>query len=284
MTLSPEDLIATDIPPTIAAHTARDSSLYALGLGLGMDPTDRFALRYLAGENQLVIPTMAFVLSWLNRWIPRYLPQLDFKGIVDAERSVTFHAPIPLEGKTVARLRVTEVLDKGADKGALIRTERELRLTDGTLLATTGQSIMARRNGGFGGAAGAPSPPRARRPARSADFQIVALTSPQQALIYRLSGDDNPLHSDPDMAQTAGFQQPILHGLSTFGLTAFAAMRAIAPEHDRQLKQMSARFLSPVLPGERLLTEIWELDGSYFVETSVPARSVVVLAGEVRFG
>src|SRR5690606_10207842 len=112
---------------------------------------------------------------------------------------------------------------------------------------------------GFGGPArSAPPMPRlADVPARAADHNIVTQTSPQQALIYRLTGDDNPLHSDPALARSAGFERPLLHGLSTFGLTAVAAMRAVAPDHQASLQRMQARFLSPVFPGERLATDVW---------------------------
>src|SRR5690606_10175670 len=135
-------------------------------------------------------------------------------------------------------LRITDVIDKGSDKGALIVTERKLWSDDGTLIATMDQILMARRDGGFGGPQRS-EPPLPRIPAvptRSADHSIATQTSPQQALIYRLTGDDNPLHSDPEVARSAGFDRPILHGLSTFGLTAVAAMRAVAPEHQRTLR------------------------------------------------
>lgn len=283
--LDPTQLLATEIPDSTATHDARDTIIYGLGLGLGMDPTDEWALRYVTESALLPVPTMPFVLSWMRGWIPRYLKGIDFKGVVDAERSLTLHAPVPVSGVTRATLRVTDVIDKGSDKGALVVTERQLWSGDGTLIATMGQVLMARRNGGFGGEP-RPAPPMPKLPAlppRAADHSIVTQTSPQQALIYRLTGDDNPLHSDPALARSAGFERPLLHGLSTFGLTAVAAMRAAAPAHESALHRMQARFLSPVFPGERLVTDVW-LDGkNAIVQTSAPDRGVVVLTGVVQF-
>lgn len=284
--LDPQQLLATEIPDSTAAHDVNDTLLYGLGLGLGMDPTDEWALRYVTEAAVLPVPTMAFVLSWMRGWIPRYMKAVDFKAMVDAERSLTLHAPVPVSGVTRAALRITDVIDKGSDKGALIVTERKLWSDDGTLIATMGQVLMARRNGGFGGPARSepPLPRLAGVPTRAADHSVETQTSPQQALIYRLTGDDNPLHSDPALARSAGFERPLLHGLATFGLTAVAAMRAIAPDHQSALQNMQARFLAPVFPGERLVTDLWCEGDDVIVQTSSLERKVPVLMGVVRFG
>jgi acyl dehydratase len=258
MAIDYDRLMALQVPDTHQTYTAKDSILYALGIGFGADPMDEQQLRFVYEKDLKAVPTLAFVLALPTAWVRD--SGLDYSKVVHGEQSVTFHAPIPPEGKVTGKLRVVEVIDKGEGRGALVYAERTLfDAASGALLATIGQVVFARGDGGFGG------PPRAQPPVhalpeRDPDGSCTLPTVPQQALIYRLSGDYNPLHAEPQMAQRVGFPRPILHGLATFGVATHALLKTVCGYDPARLTSIAGRFTAPVFPGESFITDYW-IDG-----------------------
>jgi acyl dehydratase len=239
------------------SYTARDTILYALGVGCGSDPIDEDDLPYVYEENLRALPTMAVVLGYPGFWLKEPGTGVDWRKVLHGEQGVVLHRSLPIAATVIGRTRVTEIIDKGADKGALLFSERDvIDKASGALLCTLTSTIFLRGDGGFGGPAG-PTPEPHRLPARAPDVVIDRPTLPQAALIYRLSGDDNPLHADPAVARAAGFPRPILHGLCTFGVAGRALLSACCGNEPARLKAIKVRFSAPVFPGETIRTEIW---------------------------
>jgi acyl dehydratase len=199
--------------------------------------------------------------------------------VLHGAHGVVLHRPLPVEATVVARWRVADVVDKGAAKGALILTETEVTVKDsGERLVTVKDTIMCRADGGFGGPARPPLPPPHAIPGRTPDHVYDLPSLPQTALLYRLNGDDNPLHYDPDYAAAAGFPGPVLHGLATYGFAGHAIVRTLCGYDPARLRALSCRFVAPAYPGETFRTELW-LDGSVVsYRTRALERDVVVLS------
>ena len=263
-------------------YTARDVILYALGVGMAQDPMDRDELRYVVEGDLRVLPSMAAVLAYPGFWI-RDNPKLgiDPVRLVHGEQSVTLHQPLPAGGTVVGRTRVTRVVDKGAGKGALVQSEK--RITDaasGALLATCESVTFCRADGGFSanGGGDAPGDPPQATPTTAPELVLDMQTRPEAALLYRLSGDYNPLHSDPDVAAAAGFPRPILHGLATYGAACHGLVKGFCGYDPARLKSISARFSSPAYPGDLIRLECWKLGDEVAFRARAPARNVVVLS------
>lgn len=265
------------IPDVEQRYELRDTILYALGLGCGSDPLDEDDLRFVYEENIRVLPTMAVVLGYPGFWIKDPAAGIDWKKVLHGEQGLILHKPLAAAANVVGRSRITEIVDKGAGKGALLYSERDVIDADtGDLLCTLTSTTFMRGDGGFGGPSG-PTPEPHRVPERAPD-QIVDLpTLPQAALIYRLSGDYNPLHADPKVAAAAGFDRPILHGLCSFGVAGRAILRACCGNDQRRLKSIQTRFSAPVFPGETIRTELWRDGATVSFRARVLQRDVVVL-------
>jgi acyl dehydratase len=277
MPLDYDKLKTWRFPEVEHAYTRRDTILYALGLGLGADPLDADALRFLLEDRLECLPTYPVVLPHAGSALRHGNLGINYTLVVHGEQSLRLHRLPPPEGTVIARGRVTGVVDKGAGKGALIFTEREL--TDkatGRPIATLGSTTFARGDGGFGGPAG-PTPEPHALPASAPQATCDLPTLPQSALIYRLSGDWNPLHSDPAVAKAAGFPRPILHGLCTFGVAGHALLKTLCGYRPERLKAIQARFSAPVFPGETLRTEMWRDGGVVSFRALAVERGVVVL-------
>jgi acyl dehydratase len=275
MAIDYDTLMALKVPDSRQIYTAKDSILYALGVGFGADPLDERQLRFVYEKDLLTVPTLAVVLALPGMWVRE--SGLDYSRIVHGEQSVRFHAPIPPEGEVAATLRITDVIDKGEGKGALIYVEREITdVATGTLLATIGQVIFARGDGGIGGPARAQPQPHPI-PDRAPDGSCTLPTVPQQALIYRLSGDWNPLHAEPAAAQKVGFPSPILHGLATFGVATHALLRDLCGYDPARLRSIAGRFTAPVFPGERFVTDYWMDGAEVSFRTRVDGRDVIAI-------
>ncbi|WEK02220.1 MAG: MaoC/PaaZ C-terminal domain-containing protein [Candidatus Sphingomonas phytovorans] len=258
------------------AWTDREAMLYAVGIGMGQDPTDPADLAYVFEQpTPLVVPTFAAVISW-GAGIKADQLGVDYTRMLHGEEDIVFHRPIPAHGTVTADSGVIAAYDKGEGKGALIVRETVLRDTaDGAPLATIHRTAFARADGGFGGPSGPATPPHAM-PDRAPDRVLAFETRPEQALLYRLSGDRNPLHADPAVAARAGFARPILHGLCTYGITCRAVL-AVAGNDPALIRRHAVRFSSPVLPGETIEVRLWRDDNVVSFEADVPARGVTVI-------
>lgn len=263
-------------------YTSRDAILYALGVGMGADPLDRHELPFVYEKNQLAVPTMASVLASPGFWMrDNKALGIDALKLVHGEQSVTMHASLPPSGSVVGRTRVVRIVDKGEGKGAVLQTEKKLHdpITD-ALIATVEQAIFCRGDGGFsqvsGGGDEAAAPFAATpdgAPARAFDLR----TRDDAALLYRLSGDLNPLHADPDVAQKAGFAKPILHGLATYGIACRALLANFCDHDPARLRSIKARMSSPVFPGETIRVECWPRTGGIAFRARAVERDVLVL-------
>ena len=275
MTIVYEKLIALEVPQAEQSYGAKDCILYALGIGLGHDPTNEDELAFVYEKNLKVLPTMGTVLGHPGFWAREYDTGINWLKIVNGEQGITLHRPLGKEGTVVGRLRIVEVIDKGPGKGALALSER--KVTDkatGEAVATVTQTTFCRADGGFGGPPRqAPAPHQI--PKRAPDAVCDLATRPEAALIYRLSGDRNPLHADPAVAKQAGFPRPIMHGLGNFGIAGHAVLKTFCGYDPQKLTAFACRFSAPVFPGETLRTEMWRDD------RIVSFRSVVVERGVI---
>jgi acyl dehydratase len=272
-----DSLINSRIPAVEQQLTKRDTILYALGVGLGADPCDEKQLRFVYEENLVALPTMAIVLGYPGAWHANPGTGITRTHVVHGEQGFTIHRPIPVEGVITGLTELTAVVDKGKDKGALLMTKNTVRdKATQEIVCTLTSTTFCRADGGFGGPSGPVKEPHAI-PTRAPDLTCDLPTLPQAALIYRLSGDYNPLHADPAYAKKAGFTMPILHGRCTFSVAGHALLRACCDYDERKLKSMEGRFSSPVYPGETIRTEIWVDSAIVSFRSSVPVRGVTVL-------
>lgn len=241
-------------------YDARDAALYALGLGYGHDPLDAEELRYLyEGDERgfTAVPSMAAVLGGPGPWMQDPRTGIDWVRSLHGEQGLVLHAPLPPAARVIGRNRVTDIIDKGAGKGSLLLMERDIVDADtGRLLATRTSTSFLRGDGGCG----APPRPQAKPvplPERAPDIVHRLATRPEAALLYRLSGDFNPVHASPAVARKAGFDRPILHGLCVFGMACRALIATVCARDSTRLARLAGRFSAPVYPGETLTVEVW---------------------------
>ena len=241
-------------------YGAADSILYALGIGMGADPQDLDQLRYVYAQDLRAVPTMAVVLGCPGFWMRSPDAGLDWQNILHVEQALTLHRGLHPSGEVVGKTAIESIVDRRS-KGALLTTRHDV-FDAGTMacIASTRSTMLCRNDGNFGAgdAAGASENQVCCGPP---DLTCVLPSFAQSALIYRLSGDDNPLHADIRVAQRAGFARPILHGLCTFGMAGHAALRALCAYDPARLKHLKLRFSSPFYPGESLKTSFWK-DGA----------------------
>jgi acyl dehydratase len=269
--------------PGESSWSSKDCLLYALGVGAGvLDPTG-FELEFTTENSQdvqqRVLPTFPVIVpggtgAWTS--IGTFNPAM----LVHGEQSVTLHAPLPVEGTIKGTTTVTGIYDKGS--GAVVALETVATdIATGKALWTTTFSAFIRGEGGFGGDRG-PSV-KVDFPEREPDHSVTYSTRPDQALLYRLSGDRNPLHSDPKFAAMAGFDKPILHGLCTFGFTGRALLHTLCGSDPDRFLSMSARFSKPVFPGEDLAVNMWIIEDGKALYRTATAGGVVIDGGQFGF-
>lgn len=266
--------VALAAPPDVEeiSWDTSDVLLYHLALGAGADPVDSAELAYATESGTTVLPTFAVVAPMLRATEPPRLTfpgiDVDLRTILHGSQRVEVHAPIPREGEATVRRRVADLYDKGS--AAVIVVESQASAPDGTALWTSTMRMFSRGEGGFGGHRGPSGPPAP--PQRNPDHTIVTSTLPQQALWYRLLGDRNPLHADPDVAAASGFPRPILHGLCTYAMVCRAIVDQVLGGRVEAVRSLEARFAGVVFPGETLRTSVWEADGALLFTSTVDDR------------
>jgi acyl dehydratase len=277
MTIIYDKLLSLDIPEVGQTYAGKDTILYALGLGLGHDPLNPDELPFLYERGIKVLPTFAVVLGWPGFWARDLDTGIDWVKLVAGEQGLTLHRPLAPRGAVTGKTRVTEIIDKGPGKGALVYSERVVtdRAT-GEKIATATQTTFCRGDGGFGGPP-REAPPVHPIPDRAPDQVCDLATRPETALIYRLSGDPNPLHVDPAVAEAAGFPRPILHGLATFGVAGHAILKTLCGYDPARLAAIAGRFSAPVFPGETIRTEMWRDGEVVSFRARVVERDVIAL-------
>ncbi len=262
--------------PIWAEYTFRDTILYALGLGYGAEPLDRGQLTFVYEQGLKAVPSICNVLAHPGFWAKDPKFGIDWVKILHGEQEFEIHRPIPVEGRVRGEYEITAVEDMGSERGSKLHQLKRLYNEDDALLASVRSVIFMRGDGGYGSFGEPPAAPTALPDARP-DAVVTLPTLPQQALIYRLSGDYNPIHADPDPAQKAGFAAPILHGLCTLGVATRAILEARAPGRPEALKSMFLRFSKPVFPGETIATEIFGAGDEIRFRCRAVERDVVVL-------
>jgi acyl dehydratase len=272
--------VSTHIFPEVRhRYTERDTMLYALGVNACQDPLNERELSFVyEGAGLQALPSYVCVLARPGFMLHAPGLEIDWSKVLHAEQHFELHAPLPSAGEIVSRCRIRGVLDKGPKIGAFLYVESTLLTATGTALATVGTAMLLRGDGGCG-SFGVAGPELRAVPAGAPDGAIDIGTPPTAALLYRLSGDDNPLHADPASARRAGFERPILHGLCTYGIAGHALIRALADYDATRLEAMSARFVRPVYPGETLRIEYWtgEQSGIVHLRCSSLERELIVL-------
>ena len=280
------DILDQKTAPRSFTYDDKDVMLYALGIGLGADPMNETELPFVYERGLKVVPTAATVLAsrpgGRNVGTAPDLPaghrpsQINFLMVVHGEQKVELHKPLPPSGTFTAEGRTVGAWDKGEGKGAVIVNETTWTDEKGEKVATLTGSTFARGDGGFGGPTEGQPEPHAV-PTRAPDLSVDISTRPDQALLYRLNGDRNPLHSDPDFAKRAGFPRPILHGLCTYGITCRAVLQAITDYDPDQILSHQVRFSSPVFPGETVSIDLWRDGKAISFEARVKSRDVTVI-------
>jgi acyl dehydratase len=263
-----------DVP---VSYTAADVMLYGIGIGLGSDPLDSNELPYVTEHRNLqTLPTFASMV------IPETLVAesgCDLQQILHRSQSLQIFRPLPPAAELLVNQRIAAVTDRGAVRGAEIELETELRMArDDTVVCHATSRIIARGDGGFGGKP-APRKPRHRMPNREPDLVCDLPTRPNQALLFRLCGDFNPLHSDPAVAQSAGFDRPILHGRCTHGIACHAVLKTVCNYDFTLINGFDVRFSSPVFPGDIVTTEMWQDGNVVSFRCRVREREAVVING-----
>lgn len=272
MPINPE-AVGTEGDPFESSWNSKDALLYAVGIGAGVEDL-AFTTENTNGVDQQVFPTFPVVVGWGMGSAMRNIGSFNPAMLVHGQQAVTLHKPVPVSGKVRGTSRITGIYDKG--KGAVVASQTDIvDAADGSAMFTLNSSVFIRGEGGWGGDRG-PGGEKNTPPTRDADHTVKYQTSIHQALTYRLSGDRNPLHSDPSFAAMGGFDRPILHGLCTYGFTGRGLLSALCDNDASRFTHIEGRFASPVIPGEELTIAMWKTaPGEAVFTTSVGSRVVI---------
>lgn len=278
-------VIGRAFPIINQSYTEKDTILYALGVGAGVDPVSPQELPFVFEKSLRIIPSQASVLAYPGFWLGEPELGIEWLKLLHGEQAIIFERPLASAGALTGEFEILGVDDKGPEKGAVIFFEKRIRdAADGGLICRVRSTYFLRGDGGCG-SWGAPVQPPSALPDNAPDCLIDMTTRPDQALIYRLSGDYNPIHVDPDAAATAGFERPILHGLCTFGVATYALVQNICEGDPDRIKELFVRFSSPVYPGETIRVEVYNEPNGYRFRARSLERNVIVLdRGLCRLG
>jgi acyl dehydratase len=279
MTIDISKALGAELTPLAYEYDQKAVMLYALGVGAGAEPTDPEELKFVYENDPglLVLPPFGVIPPF-----PALMGLLAVEGM-DINLMMLLHGeqymeirkhPVPTAGKLTTYPRVANIYDKG--KGALIELEAETKDEAGDVVYYNVFGTFIRGEGGFGGEKG----PAAGNvpPERAPDKVVEMKTLPQQALIYRLSGDINPLHADPNFASMAGYEKPILHGLCTFGFACRAVLKAYCDNDPEKFKSVKVRFSRHIFPGETIITEMWDEGGRIVFQVKTAERGEVAIS------
>lgn len=273
--------VGTEFGPSDRSWESKDCLLYAVGIGAGTEELE-FTSENSAGIDQKVFPTFATIVGQgagfaMRGNIGSYNPAM----LVHAEQGITLYNAIPVEGSVQTTGKVVGIWDKGS--GALVATEAlTVDAKTGDKLFSNYSSLFIRGEGGWGGDRG-PSGAKNVAPDRDPDHSVSYETLPQQALIYRLSGDRNPLHSDPQFAAAAGFDRPIIHGLCTYGFTGRALLHTLCGSDPGRFRSMQSRFTKPAWPGDTLTVKMWVTGNEAIFRTETQRGEIVIDQGLFTF-
>ena len=278
MTINYDEIMNLTSENVEISYSDKDSILYSLGIGLGNDPMNLNELKYVYENSQSVLPSMATNFQYHSPLLLK--TNINFIMVVHGEQRLSITNALPVSGDFIANAKVIGCYDKGQARGAIIEVETTVKNKKNNeeickLVSTT----FARGDGGFGG----PDSPKKEIfiPDGEPDYVSEVSTKPDQALIFRLSGDYNPLHSDPNFAKAAGFEKPILHGMCTYGIACRSLVNEICENDASKLKRFDCRFSSPVYPGETIITEMWKKDKMIYFNSKVKERDKLVLKNGV---
>ena len=278
MTINYDEIMNLTSENVEISYSDKDSILYSLGIGLGNDPMNLNELKYVYENSQSVLPSMATNFQYHSPLLLK--TNINFIMVVHGEQRLSITNALPVSGDFIANAKVIGCYDKGPARGAIIEVETTVKNKKNNeeickLVSTT----FARGDGGFGG----PDSPKKEIfiPDGEPDYVSEVSTKPDQALIFRLSGDYNPLHSDPNFAKAAGFEKPILHGMCTYGIACRSLVNEICDNDASKLKRFDCRFSSPVYPGETIITEMWKKDKMIYFNSKVKERDKLVLKNGV---
>ena len=273
------DAVGITTDPVEVRWTNKDSILYALGLGCGVDDL-QFTTENSKGIELQTLPSMPVVLA-ARTPILTMIGDIDWTKLVHAAQQVSLHQPLAPAGSATNVATVSAMYDKG--KAAIVITETVGRASaTGEKLWTSTMSLYIRGAGGWGGDSGPPM--RKTAPEREPDTSVAVQTFENQALIYRLSGDRNPLHSDPSFAHAAGFDRPILHGLCTFGVSTRALVGAVAGGDGSRITSIAGSFAAPVFPGDLLTVDVWRVDDRQTAFRTRVGDTEVITGGTCEVG
>jgi acyl dehydratase len=259
-------------------YSARDTILYALGIGYGDNPESASELTYLYEKNLKAVPSQCVVLGYPGFWAKT--PELDINWVklLHGEQSFEIHKEIPPEGSLTGEFEIEAIDDKGPQKGAILHLIKRLHEVESRDLVATVRTVLFLRGDGGCGSVGVPKQrPPGPIAATSPDAIYRTRTLPQQALLYRLSGDLNPIHADPAVARQAGFERPILHGLCTMGIATKAVLETFLPGEADRLKSLYVRFSKPAFPGETVTTELFNEGNEIRFRCRVDERDIIVI-------
>ena len=278
MTINYDEIMNLTSENVEISYSDKDSILYSLGIGLGNDPMNLNELKYVYENSQSVLPSMATNFQYHSPLLLK--TNINFIMVVHGEQRLSITNALPVSGDFIANAKVIGCYDKGPARGAIIEVETTVKNKKNNedickLVSTT----FARGDGGFGG----PDSPKKEIfiPDGEPDYVSEVSTKPDQALIFRLSGDYNPLHSDPNFAKAAVFEKPILHGMCTYGIACRSLVNEICENDSSKLKRFDCRFSSPVYPGETIITEMWKKDKMIYFNSKVKERDKLVLKNGV---